>query len=312
MKNSNLPKKSGGSSLGYLTKEGFKSIKANKLMSFASIAVLTSCLVMIGCSILVFLNIDSILGKIESQNIIMVFIEDDLEQNDIDIIGQNIRSIPNVKACNFISKDESYKRQLKTMGDDAELLSGLKNPLPNAYKVTLKSMKEFKVTVNHIKNVDNISNVRENSTLAKQLTKIRRAVTYISVGIIILLLTVSLFIIANTVRVTMHNRRLEISIMKAVGATNGFIRWPFIVEGIVLGVISSLISILITFGMYQVAISSLSDVLSLIDGNPINFATYAVQLLIGFLFVGVIAGTSGSIVSMNRYLKKNQGSVVSE
>lgn len=302
-----------GSSLSYLTKEGFRSVWANRLMSVASIAVLTSCLVMIGCATLLFLNIDMMLGKIESQNIIMVFIKDDLSQGQINKIGKDIRTIPNIEKCEFVSKEDSYKQQLKSLGDDAELLSGIQNPLPNAYKVTLKSMNDFSQTVSSIKSVDNILNIRENSTLAKQLAQARRTATFVSAGIITLLLVVSLFIIANTVRVTMFNRRLEISIMKAVGATNWFVRWPFIVEGILLGMISSIVSLGLVFVLYSLTTSSIAGATSLLGlgGSAINFIDYMWQMLLGFVIIGVIAGTSGSIVSMGRYLKE-QGSVISE
>jgi len=302
-----------GSSLGYLTKEGFRNVWANRLMSAASIAVLTSCLAMIGCATMLVLNIDTMLGKIESQNIVMVFIKDELSQGQIDKVGQDIRTMPNVEACEFVSKEESYKQQLKSLGDDAALLSGIKNPLPNAYKVSLKSMGEFSQTVSSIRTVDNILNIRENSTLAKQLSQVRKTVTYVSIGIVTLLLVVSLFIIANTVRVTMFNRRLEISIMKAVGATNWFVRWPFIVEGILLGIISSIVSLLLVFGLYSLTINSFADAISLLGlgGSAVKFADYTGQMLLGFVCIGVVAGTSGSIVSMGRYLKV-QGSVISE
>lgn len=299
----------GGGSIGYLTKEGFRSIKSNKLMSLASVAVLTSCLIMIGCSILIFLNIDNILHNIESQNVVMVFIKDEIDQNAIDKVGQDLRATPNVKECEYVPKAESYKKQLKSMGKDAELLEGLNNPLPNAYKVTLKDMDEFTTSVKYIKEVKNITSVRENSTLAQQLAKIRRTVTYVSTGIIIMLLVVSLFIISNTIRVTMYNRKLEISIMKAVGATNAFIRWPFLVEGMVIGLISSLLSLLLTFGVYELALSSIKTVMSVIGGVAIGFGSYAWQLLLGYIFIGAIAGTAGSCVSMNRYLKENKGAV---
>ncbi|MEG1614061.1 MAG: permease-like cell division protein FtsX [Oscillospiraceae bacterium] len=300
-----------GSSLNYLTKEGLHNVWANRLMSAASIAVLASCLVMIGCATMLFLNIDTMLGKIEAQNIVMVFIKDDLSQGQVEKVGQDIRVIPNIEECEFISKEEAYKKQLSTMGDDAALLEGINNPLPNSYKVTLKSMDEFSSTVASIRNVDNILNIRENSSLAKQLAQIRSTVTVASIGIVSLLLLVSLFIIANTVRVTMFNRRLEISIMKAVGATNGFIRWPFIIEGVILGLISSIIAVLLVLGIYSLMINSFTDVFAIVGGTAVKFSDYVGQLLLGFIGIGVVAGTSGSIVSMSKYLKE-QGSVVSE
>lgn len=299
-------------SIQYLTKEGCKNIRTNRLMSFASIAVLTSCLILIGCSAMLFLNINNMLENVEAQNIVMVFIDDGLTQAEQDDIGTQISQLDNVKSSQYVSKEESFKDQLKGLGKDAELLKGLdENPLPNAFKVTLKDMSKFDETVASVKQIKNILSIRENSKLANQLTKIRSTVTYISIGITAMLLLVSLFIIANTVRVTMFNRRLEINIMKAVGATNWFIRWPFIIEGVILGVISGLLSVLLVFGIYSLALNSFTDVISILGSGAVPFSHYAGYMLLIFIAVGVVAGAGGSIVSMNKYLKV-QGSVVSE
>ena len=141
--------------------------------------------------------------------------------------------------------------------------------------------------------------------------RVRSGVTYICLGIIVLLLAVSLFIIANTVRVTMYNRRLEINIMKAVGATNWFIRWPFIIEGIVIGIFSGFVSLGFVFALYKLAMNSFGTIFSLFGTTNISFLPYALPMLGSFILIGVTAGVFGSIVSMSRYLKEHGGSVVS-
>jgi len=305
-------KHKGSFNLGYLTKEGVRNIWSNRLMSLASIAVLTSCLVLIGCAVMLFLNINSMLENVEDQNIIMVYMQDGITEEQMNKASQDIRMIPSVQSCDFISKEDSYKEQLQSLGSDAALLEGLtENPLPDAYKVTLSDLSEYDTVLTMLSSVENTISVRGNSDLATQVRQIRTGVTYVSLGIIVMLLVVSLFIISNTVRVTMYNRRLEISIMKAVGATNWFIRWPFIIEGIVLGIISGVISLLLVFGLYELTLKSLGSIFTLFGGSAIPFISCAFPMLGAFILIGILAGTVGSIVSMSRYLKE-QGSVVSD
>ncbi len=298
--------------ISYLTKEGVRNVWSNRLMSLASVAVLTSCLVLIGCAFMLFVNINAMLENVEDQNVIMVYLNDDITDDQINKAGQDIRMIPSVESADFISKEISYEQQLESLGEDAILLEGLEdNPLPDAYKVTLSDLSQYDSVLTMLSSVENILSVRGNSDLASQVRQIRTGVTYISIGIIVMLLAVSLFIIANTVRVTMYNRRLEISIMKAVGATNWFIRWPFIIEGVVIGIFSGCISLLFVYGLYTLTMNSLGSIFTLFGSAAIAFSAYAIQMLLTFIAIGVLAGVFGSIFSMGRYLKE-QGSVVND
>lgn len=298
--------------LGYLTKEGFKNVRSNSLMSLASVAVLCSCLVLIGIAVMLFINIDAMLANVEDQNIIMVYLDDELTEEEINKAGQDIRMIPNVESVDFVSKEEAYEKQLEAMGDDALLLEGLdENPMPDAYRVTLSDISDYTYALSMMSTVENVISVRGNSSLAERVREVRTGVTYISLGIIVLLLVVSLFIIANTIRVTIFNRRLEISIMKAVGATNWFIRWPFIIEGMVIGFISGVLSIGLVFGLYKVAMDSFGNLFTLFGSAAVSFIPYSLPMLGAFLVIGVCAGVFGSIFSVGRYLKEHGGSVVS-
>lgn len=298
--------------VGYLTKEGVRNVWSNRLMSVASIAVLTSCLLLIGIAVMLYANIDMALEDVQEQNIIMVYLDDNVSEEDINIVGQDIRMISDIESAEFVSKEEAYQAQLDSLGDDAKLMDGLEeNPLPDSYEVYLKSLDHYDTVLENLKSIDHVSSVRGNSDLAEQVRQISRAVTIVSVGIIAMLLAVSLFIIANTVRVTMYNRRLEISIMKAVGATNWFVRWPFIIEGIIIGIFSGLLSELLVYGIYTLAIRNIGSVFSMLGGQAIPFSAHAVPMLLAFILVGILAGALGSIVSMARYLKE-QGSVISD
>ena len=160
-----------------------------------------------------------------------------------------------------------------------------------------------------MKAIPGVESVRENTDMAKRLERVRTAVTYVSLGVIALLFAVSVFIIANTVRITMYNRRLEISIMKAVGATNGFIRWPFMIEGITIGVISAVLSVGVLYLIYYLSADALLAIFGVLGGNLVSFWNYALYIFLAFLGVSVITGGIGSMISIGKYLKE-QGSVV--
>ncbi len=297
-----------GSSLAYLTREGFRNIWVNRLLSLATVVVLISCLIIVGSGSLIFLNINSVLDLIEDQNVVMVYIEDGADDAQIDTLKVLLMNIDNVDEDNivFVPKEEAFERQKELYGDDAALLDGLSaDILPDAYKVTVKDLEQFDATVQQIKGLEYVLEIHENSELAGKLASIRNAVSYISIGIIAILFFVSLFIVANTIRITIFNRRLEISIMKAVGATNSFIRWPFIVEGIILGLFSAILGLGIQYGVYSVASIWLGNIMAMLGGQAVNFLDYVGFIFGIFAFIGVFIGVIGSIISLNKYLKEH-------
>ena len=301
----NKSERGGSASLTYLTKEGFRNIRSNSLMSLASVGVLMSCLIMIGVAFLLFVNIDSMLGDISQENVIMVFIEDDATDDEIVEMGRKIRDIENVQEAVFVPKEEAFPEVMESIGSAAALFEGMESDLlPDAYEITLNDMEKYDASVKELEKLDNVIQLRHNREFASQLTNIRTTGGYISIAVILMLLVVSLFIISNTVKVTMYNRRLEIKIMKSVGATKWFIRWPFIVEGIVLGVISGLISLGIVFVIYHFASDAVADISGVFAVKPVPFKDYVLVMLAAFVATGVITGAFGSIVSMNKYLKE--------
>ena len=299
-----------GASLGYLTREGFRNIWVNRLLSLATIVVLISCLIIVGSGSLIFLNINAVLDLIEGQNVVMVYVNDEADDYMTQTLGVQLEAHTNVLEVEFVPREEAFQRQIEAYGDKADLLEGLSPEiLPDAYKVTVKDLEQFDATVAEIKGYENVLQIRENSDLAGKLASIRNAVTYISIGIVAILFFVSLFIVSNTIRITIYNRRLEISIMKAVGATNAFIRWPFMVEGILLGLFSAILGLGIQYGVYSVASIWLGNVLSMLGGEAVNFLDY-VWIIFGiFAFIGVVIGAFGSIISLNKYLKEHSNVV---
>lgn len=301
------------SSLRYLCKEGFRNTWSNRMMSIASICVLMSCLVLMGCASMIFLNIDSLLSRIEEENVVMVYIADNTTDADITAMGNSIKAIDNVKEIEFVAKEDAWAEQLATMEDaQAEFFTEISSdiPLPDAYKVTVKDLTFFDDTINQIKQLNHIDTIRENKDLAKKLVSIRHGIEIIAVVIISVLLAISVFIISNTIKLTVYSRRLEISIMKSVGATNSFVRLPFVVEGMILGIISGIISLGVVWGFYEFAIQQFSELLNSLNLIALNFADYALQMLGAFIAIGIITGVGGSLITMRKYLNK-EGSEIS-
>ena len=299
-----------GASLGYLTREGFRNIWVNRLLTLATVFVLVSCLVIVGSGTLIYLNITSALDVIGAQNVIMVFIEDGSSQEQMDSLKAQLEAMGNVDKVEFVPKEDAFERQKAEYGEKAALLDGLSaDILPDAYKVTVKDLEQFDATAENIKGLEYVLQIRENSELAGKIASIRNAVSYVCIGIVAVLFFVSLFIVSNTIRITIYNRRLEISIMKAVGATNMFIRWPFIVEGMLLGVFSAVIALVVEYGLYSVACIWLSDVMAMIGGSVVSFADYILVIFGIFMFIGIFIGSFGSLISLNKYLKEHSNVV---
>lgn len=295
--------------LGYLTKEGFRNLRVNKLMTVASITVLFSCLMLVGIAFMMLVNIETFISGIEAENVIMVYVDDSTDSYDYIRLGNELRAIDNVNNVEMIEKDAAYAEILDGLDDGLRnyLQSTDENPLPDAYKVTVADMDGFENVVSEIKTLRNVSRVHENSVLARQLAGLRNSVTYISGGIIILLLVVSLFIISNTIKVTMFSRHLEISIMKSVGATNSFIRWPFMVEGVVIGIIAGLLATGAVWGIYEFALGSFSAMLSSFGNvKEVSFLDYAPYLVAAFVGIGIFTGVFGSATSIRKYLKERK------
>ena len=302
-----------GSSFRYLIKEGFRNTWTNRMMSIASICVLLSCLVLIGSASMMFLNINSLVERIENENVIMVFIKDNTTDEQIDEMGRRISAIDNIEKVEFVAKEDAWAEQLDTMEEaQAQFFTEVSTdiPLPDAYKVTVKDLASFKKTVSEIEALDNIDTVRNNADLAKKLDTISNGISIIAIVIIAVLFAISLFIISNTIKLTVYSRRLEISIMKSVGATNSFVRLPFVVEGIILGIVSGVVSLGAVWGIYELATKEFAELFKSIGIVPLAFTDYALIMLGVFLAIGIISGVGGSLITMRRYLNK-EGSEIS-
>lgn len=298
--------------LNYLTKEGFRNLVVNKLMTLASITVLFSCLMLVGIAFMLQVNINNFIKSIEAENEIVAFVEYDADDLEIKKVQSDLEKIKNVEKVVFVAGEDAFNDVIESTADEGlkTYLNNLdENIMPHAYHITVNDMKNFDGVVKQVSKVQGVFRVRENSELARKLTDLRSGITYISMGMIVLLLAVSLFIISNTVRITMFSRRLEISIMKSVGATNSFIRWPFIVEGINIGVIAGLLATGVVWLINDLALNRFIGKLTSSaagSADPVMFIKYAPWLALAFIGIGVFTGVFGSMTSMRKYLKERK------
>lgn len=298
------------SSFGYLLKEGGRNIKANRQMSVASIGVLVACMLLIGAAVLFSMNVNSIMGYIEAMNEMVVFVQDDADQATIDALGQSLKSDRNISSVTYTSKEDALKEQMSIMEDAADLLEGLQgdeNPLPASYSIQLKDLELLDETVARINNMPGVNYAVAPTDVAATLVDVKKGVSTAGFLIVAILGMVSVIIVSNTIKVTVFNRRKEISIMKYVGATDTFIRIPFLVEGMIIGLVSALLAFGLLWAGYDYVLRWLGETgsswLQMAYANLIPFDSIGLQLLGGFTAAGVSFGVLGSLFFLGRYLK---------
>jgi len=298
-----------GSSFGYLVKEGFRSIRHNRVISFAAIGVLVACMLLVGASFLLTMNINSLVGYFESQNEALVYLDDSAGEGRIKRIEESLNKMDNISSVTFISKEEGLKDYMESLGDDGTLMNWLvdDNPLQDSFRVVVRDMSLLSDTVDEICALVGVDTVSASGEVANAVTAIKRGVNTAGTSVIIILAVVSLVIVANTIRLSVFNRRNEISIMKYVGATDAFIRLPFLSEGILLGVISSVLAFFLLWGGYSFLIDTIKDgafaYSGIIMNNIIPFKDVALRIFLYFMGCGVGIGGIGSAMFVGKYIK---------
>jgi cell division transport system permease protein len=289
----------------YFLKEGFKNIWLNGLMAFASVVVMVCCLLITGVAFLVAENIKFTLKNVEGQNSVTIFL---CKNADVNKIKSNLVRIKNISSCEFCSKEEAMKDYERMLGERVVgFFQGEANPLPDAFKVRFDDLSQYGSTVEEISLINGIDTISDRSEIAKKLSDLRRLTEIIGFWVIVSLGVVSLLIISNTIRIAMYNRRFEISIMRSIGATNGFIRSPFVIEGIIIGIFSAVVSFFMLEVIYEQFIKTINSVVSL---GTISFDVFFYQMFLAFVSIGFLLGLTGGLISIGRYLKKEGAEVV--
>ncbi len=295
------------SSFGYLIKEGLKNVWNNRIMSIASVCVLISCLVLTGSAVLFSMNVSQVVEKVSQRNETTVYLKDSVSSAEAPFLRVELMKIKNIASADFYSRDEAFKEYKSKLGDEVFAYLEGQDVLPDAYKITMKDVKKYDDTVKQIMKLEQVQKVSDHREFARKLASINRLVQILSIAVVIALGVISLFIISNTIRATMYSRRFEISIMKSVGATNSFVRIPFIVEGMVIGLIAAVLSTAGLAFLYDGILHIVSNVTH-VDGIPLADIIWYVAGAFGVS--GLLIGMLSGFISIRKYLKKEGNEIL--
>lgn len=292
---------------GYLIGEGFGNVFKNKKSTGASLMIMCATMIIFGIFLILGENINHFVSEVESAQGMQVFINNDATQEQIDEIGEKIRKLDGVSTVEYKSKDAALNQMKEKFGDKQDLLAGYEenNIFPASYVVTLTDLNKSKDVQNQILTFENIKKITSKDETVTTLINLANGIKIVTGVILVLLVIISIFIIANTIKLTVHARRKEISIMKYVGATNGFIRWPFIVEGMIIGVFASAISIGIVGVAYSFIAEKMvsSQFMQVINMSLVTFGDMFNSIIFVYMLLGIGIGALGSVISMRKYLK---------
>lgn len=290
----------------YFFAQAKKNIIRNGLMSVASLFTIVCCLFILGLFIILSLNVSSVTDQIKDQCEIQVFLEDGVSQERVEAIFEEIRATDNIKQAEIYTKEQMLEEVKETMFEGrADLMEGFgeeDNPFSDSYKIILTDISKASQTASALEQIENVEKVTNKQNIVNIVISASRAVKRASVAVMALLFVIAVVIISNTVRLTVFNRRKEINIMKYIGATDRFIRIPFLFEGVMIGFLGALVSLALMCGAYGLLGKYIaSSGFELFEIVPLKQVT--VWLAVVFAVVGGLIGAAGSAVSMKKYLK---------
>lgn len=291
--------------LNYLIGEGIRNLFKNKKSTMSSLMIMCATMLIFGLFFVIGENLNAFVENVADAQEIRVIIDNDATDSEIEEVGNEILGIDGVKSAEFVSKDEALDYMKDMLGD--ELLEGYseRNILSAAYNVTLTDLKLNNDVQDSINQIPHVKKIVSSNRVISQIISLAKGVRIITAGILALLIVISVSIITNTIKLAVHSRRKEISIMKYVGATNSFIRWPFLVEGIIIGIVSGLLSVALIGGVYTGIAHKLAETsfLQMANWTLLNFSDMFNLILIVYLGLGIGIGILGSSISMRKYLE---------
>ena len=287
----------------YFFNEGLSNMFSHGFMSFAAIGITVACLLIMGTFTLVAVNANELLTTLEQENEILAYVDDSYTETQARALKSRLEAIPNVASVTFISRDEAME-DFKAQYPDEELFQDLDPEiLEDRYAIKLVDLEAQSETVEAVQALTGISDVSHYEEIAGGFVTVRNVATVVCVALIAILFVVSVFIISNTIKLTTFDRREEIAIMKMCGATNWFVRWPFLVEGMILGLTGGIIAFFCQWGIYGLIVKAIdqSDLLGIISTLP--FSSMSHWILLVFLAAGFVIGAGGSVMAIRKFLK---------
>lgn len=290
------------SKIGYLIKEGFKSILTHGFMSFASVTIVVACLVIMGSFTLIAVNVDSMLDDLESQNQVVAYVEESFTEDQARALQTEIEYIGNIRSCEFVSREQAMQEFASQQEDQAMFQNLPANVLRDRYVIYLEDISLMGQTQEKLEQIIGIAWVRADLEVAEGFVTVRNVISAVSLILVVVLVIVSVFIMSNTVKLATLSRRDEIAIMKIVGASNWFIRFPFVVEGLVLGLLGGALAFLLEWGIYDVVGTR---IMAMLGGliTVIPFASMSLAVMAVYMGVGLVVGVFGSSIAIRNYLQ---------
>ncbi|MFR3663789.1 permease-like cell division protein FtsX [Flintibacter sp.] len=289
--------------LGYYCSEGVHSIFTHGFMSFAAVCMIVACLLIMGSFSLVAVNLDNMLGDLEAENEFLAYIDETYTEDQAKALQSQIEAIPNVAEVTFVSRDEALD-DFRAGREENPLLSDLDGSvLRDRYRIHVDDIEQLEQTVKQVEQVEGIADTNAAYEIAQGFVTVRNIAAGVAIVLVSILAVVSLFIIANTTKLAFFYRREEIAIMKMCGATNAFIRWPFIVQGMILGLAGAIVAFFLQWGVYELVGKAViqSDGLSLVTILP--FTSLIVNILPVFCGAGLLIGVVGSVLAIRKFLQ---------
>ena len=291
--------------ISYLLKEGIRNVFKNKKSTISCLMIMCATMLIFGLFLVIGENINAFVKSVADAQGIMVYLKTGATDEEIEQVGKDILQIDGVRDAKYISNTEGLESMRETLGD--KMIEGYTtdNILPASYEVTLTDLELSSDVQESLKQIPNVDDIRSSNIIIEQIIRLAKGIKIVTWVILVLLIIISTAIISNTIKLTVHARRKEISIMKYVGATNNFIRWPFIVEGMIIGILASVISIVIVGGAYSLLAEQAvnANFMQTINMSLVGFKDMISSIIFVYMLLGIGIGALGSVISMRKYLK---------
>ena len=292
--------------ISYFLSEGFKNVFKNKKSTFSCLGVMCATMFIFGLFFAISQNINNMVAEVEDAQAIRVFALNEATQDEIDTLGKQISEIEGVNTITPKTSQDAYNEMREGLGDKQEVMDSMDpTKFSASFIVTLTDLDLNESVQESIQKLDNVKRITSSNQTISTLSKVGKWIKILTGALLGILIVISIFIISNTIKLTVHARRKEISIMKYVGATNSFIRTPFMIEGVIIGLVSSILSLGIIGVLYNAVVSKLmaSDTIQTIGVSILSFNNLFTEIVVVYLILGIGIGILGSSISMRKYLE---------
>ena len=288
---------------GYFIRQGLRGLSSHRFFTFAAIGIIAACLIVTGSVALVAVNLEYNLNQLMAENEILAYVEENYSEEETEKVGETLRDVPNVTDCTFVSREDALDSYLDGLEDDTLYTDLPATVLRDRYIIHVEDIAILASTIEQVEAVEGVAKVSAAIDVANGFITVRNVAAGVALILLGVLLVVSFFIISNAIKMATINRAEEIAIMKIVGATNAFVRWPFVVEGIVLGLTSAIIAGLLQFGIYSLLVKAVSG---FSYGQLITLLPYrqlALLVSLAYLGIGLLVGVFGSLITIRKFLR---------